>query len=91
MTPARVSVMLRDGRSVTREQHDFEGAPSRPLTWSRTVEKFHWLAEQYADDHLRDAIVDTVSHLGDEPVSTLTALLTKVSRYPWLPKTRQAI
>jgi 2-methylcitrate dehydratase len=90
-TPARVSVVLRDGRSVTREQEDFEGAPTRPLTWSRTVEKFHWLAEQYADDDLRDAIVHTVSRLGDEPVSTLTALLTEVSRQPRLPKTRQAI
>jgi 2-methylcitrate dehydratase len=84
-------VVLRDGRSVTREQEDFEGAPTRPLTWSRTVEKFHWLAEQYADDNLRDAIVHTVSRLGDEPVSTLTALLTEVSRQPRLPKTRQAI
>jgi 2-methylcitrate dehydratase len=90
-TPARVRVILRDGHSLTREQQDFEGAPTRPLTWSRTTEKFHWLTEQYADDDLRDAIVHTVSRLGDEPVSTLTALLTKVSRRPRLPKSRQAI
>jgi 2-methylcitrate dehydratase len=55
------------------------GARSRPFTWDRTVEKLHWLAEQYADDGLRGAIVDTVGHLDEVPVSALTGLLAKVS------------
>lgn len=78
-TPVRITMRLRDGRQVSREQDDFEGARSRPFMWDRTVEKFHWLAEQYADNSLRAAIVDTVRHLDDAPVSALTALLTNVS------------
>ena len=78
-TPVRITLKLRNGRQVSREQNDFEGAPSRPFTWDRTVEKFHWLAKPYADDGLRAAIIDTVQHLGDGPVSELTALLATVS------------
>jgi 2-methylcitrate dehydratase len=78
-TPVRITMKLRNGRQVSREQEDFEGARSRPFTWDRTVEKLHWLAEQYADDGLRGAIVDTVGHLDEAPVSALTGLLAKVS------------
>jgi 2-methylcitrate dehydratase len=78
-TPVRITVKLRNGQELTREQEDFEGARSRPFTWDRTVEKLHWLAEQYADDGLRGAIVDTVGHLDEAPVSELTGLLAKVS------------
>jgi 2-methylcitrate dehydratase len=83
-TPVRIKVTLRDGRQVFREQDDYEGAASRPFTWQRTVEKFHWLAQQYADEGLRAAITDAVDHLDDIPVSALTELLTKVSREPRL-------
>ena len=78
-TPVRITMKLRNGQQVSREQDDFEGARSRPFTWDRTVEKLHWLAEQYADDVLRGAIVDTVGHLDEAPVSALTGLLAKVS------------
>ena len=83
--------MLHDGRRLSREQDDFEGAAHRPLTWDRTVEKFHWLAEQYADDPLRNAIVDTVENLESVPISELTGLLTHVSAQPRFPKTRQPL
>jgi 2-methylcitrate dehydratase len=90
-TPVRIGVTLRDGTCVSREQQDFEGAPSRPLTWERTVEKFHWLTEQYAGEALRDQIVDRVEHLGTEPVSALTGLLSEVCPARRLPKTRRPI
>jgi 2-methylcitrate dehydratase len=79
-TPVRIAMTLRNGQQVSREQEDFEGARSRPFTWDRTVEKLHWLAEQYADDGLRGAIVDTVGHLDEAPVSALTGLLAQVSQ-----------
>jgi 2-methylcitrate dehydratase len=78
-TPVRITIKLRNGQELSREQDDFEGARSRPFTWDRTVEKLHWLAEQYADGDLRGAIVDTVGHLDEAPVSALTGLLAKVS------------
>jgi 2-methylcitrate dehydratase len=90
-TPVRIDVALRGGQRFSREQHDFEGAPGRPLTWDRTVEKFHWLTEQYAEEALRDEIVARVEHLGVEPVSELTRLLGDVSPARRLPKTRRPI
>jgi 2-methylcitrate dehydratase len=90
-TPVQVSVTLRGGRRLFREQKDFEGVPSRPLSWERTVQKFHWLAEPYASDDLRNAIARHVEHLGDEPLSRLGGLLNQVSQQPRLPRTRHAI
>jgi 2-methylcitrate dehydratase len=90
-TPVRIGVTLRDGQRLTREQNDFEGAPGRPLTWDRTVEKFHWLAEQYAPDGLRDEIVERVEQLGSEPISELTRLLGDVSPERRLPRTRRPV
>jgi 2-methylcitrate dehydratase len=81
-TPARVSVMLHNGEFLSREQDDFEGAPSRPLTQQRTEEKFHRLAERYADEALRKGIIDAVAHLDEAPVSVLTELLANVSAQP---------
>jgi 2-methylcitrate dehydratase len=77
-TPVRVTLRLHNGKLVTREQDDFEGAATRPFTWERTVEKFHWLARQYADDGLRAAIIDAAEHLDEIPTSALTDLLTIV-------------
>lgn len=90
-TPVRIGVTLRDGQRLSREQHDFEGASGRPLTWGRTVEKFHWLAEQYAPDGLRDEIVERVEQLGSEPISELTRLLGDVSPERRLPRTRHPV
>ena len=90
-TPVRITVRLRDGRTFRREQKDFEGAPSRPLTWERIVQKFHWLAQQHAGDDQREAIVLTVERLGDEPVSALAQLLSEVSTEPRLPRKHKPI
>lgn len=78
-TPAKVAITLHDGRRVSREQDDFEGAPGRAFGWERTVEKFDALAGPYADDDLRAAIVATVAHLDTIPLSALTELLIKVN------------
>jgi 2-methylcitrate dehydratase len=78
-TPVHIIVTLGDGRQVSREQDHYEGAPSRPFTWGRTVDKFHALAHRYADDGLRAEIIDAVGQLDGDPISALTDLLTKVS------------
>jgi 2-methylcitrate dehydratase len=90
-TPVRIGVTLSDHQCLSREQHDFEGAPGRPLTWERTVDKFHWLSEQYAAQAARDEIVERVEHLGTEPVSELTRLLGGVSPARRLPRTRRPV
>ena len=87
-TSARVRVTLRDGRSFEREQSDFEGSPTRPMSWQRVVEKFDWLAEPFADGTLRREIVSAVERLDDIPVAELTALLGAVSATPQRSRTR---
>jgi 2-methylcitrate dehydratase len=78
-TPVRITATLRDGRQVTREQDDFEGAPTRPFTWARTVEKFHWLATDYGDEPLRNSITDTVERLDTAPIRDLTESLSQIN------------
>jgi 2-methylcitrate dehydratase len=49
------------------------------MSWDRVVEKFHWLAEPFADTGLRGAIIDAVTRLDDIPVAELAELLSAVS------------
>lgn len=78
-TAARVRVVTRDGGDFTREQSDYEGSPTRPMSWNRVVDKFRWLAEPFCDEALGAAIVSAVDHLDDGPVTSLTGLLGAVS------------
>jgi len=87
-TSARVHVALHDGRKFEREDSDFEGSPTRPMSWERVVEKFHWLGEPFADDGLRADIVAAVEHLGDSPIAELTRLLGAVSPAAQRPRSR---
>ncbi|HEX7430109.1 MAG TPA: MmgE/PrpD family protein [Mycobacterium sp.] len=87
-TSARVHVVLQNGRTLSREQSDFEGSPTRPMSWDRVIEKFDWLAEPFVDNTLRDEIVSAVGHLDRIPVSELAELLSAVSPTPKRPRTR---
>ena len=81
-TSTRVHITLNDGRSFEREQSDFEGSPTRPMSWQRVVDKFHWLAEPFADDTLRSEIVSAVEGLDGIRTAELTGLLGAVSPTP---------
>lgn len=87
-TAARVHVVTRDGRTLSREQSDFEGSPTRPMSWDRVVEKFDWLAEPFADDALRNDIVAAVSDLEQIAISDVAGLLSAVSPTAKGPRTR---
>ncbi|ORW95455.1 2-methylcitrate dehydratase [Mycobacterium sp. IEC1808] len=78
-TAARVHVLTRDGREFSREQSDYEGSPTRPMSWERVVDKFGWLAEPFCDEALRDDIVAAVDRLDEIPVAEFAALLGAVS------------
>jgi len=76
----RVTIRCRDGRVVSKEHVGFEGGLDNPFTWERTVEKFNWLSEPYADETLRGEIVDLVSRLEEHTVAELMQRLAKVNR-----------
>ncbi len=81
-TSTRVHITMNDGRVFEREQFDFEGSPTRPMSWQRVVGKFHWLAEPFADDALRADIIAAVENLDNIPVGEFTGLLGAVSSAP---------
>jgi 2-methylcitrate dehydratase len=87
-TQARVHIVLKDGRELHRDQSDFEGSPTRPMTWDRVVDKLHWLGEPFADAALRADIIDAVWHLDEISVAELAGLLGAVSPEPRRPRTR---
>jgi 2-methylcitrate dehydratase len=78
-TEARVHITLNDGRELHRAQSDFEGSPTRPMSWDRVVQKFHWLGEPFADAALRAEIIDAVHRLDEISVAELAGLLGAVS------------
>src|SRR6201997_1748544 len=78
-TAARVQVVTHDGRQFSREESDYEGSPTRPMSWERVVDKFRWLAEPFCDDALLADIIAAVEHLDEISVAELSGLLRTVS------------
>ena len=76
--PCRVAVRLRDGREWTVAKRDFEGFPTRPMTWQTAAQKFEILSRPFTDPVLRGEIVDAVAGLELIPIAELTALLARV-------------
>jgi 2-methylcitrate dehydratase len=87
----RVTIRCKDARVFSKEHVGFEGGLDNPLTWERTVEKFHWLSEPYADEALRDQIINLVTTLDEHPIRELTQLLAKVSPDPRYPANHPGI
>lgn len=87
-TATRVHVVTRDGREFSREQSDYEGSPTRPMSWDRVVDKFGWLAEPFCGEALRADIIAAVDHLDEIPIGEFTALLGAVSPVAQRPRTK---
>ena len=56
----------------------YEGGLTNPMSWDRTVEKFHWLSEPFADKNLRSRLIETVQQLSSRRISDLMDLLAQV-------------
>ncbi|HEY1442703.1 MAG TPA: MmgE/PrpD family protein [Mycobacterium sp.] len=87
-TAARVHVVTHDGREFSREESDYEGSPTRPMSWEHVVDKFHWLAEPFCDEALRADIIAAVEHLDEIPGAALTGLLGAVSPTAQRPRSK---
>jgi 2-methylcitrate dehydratase len=88
---ARVTIRTKDQRVFVKEQNGYEGGLTNPMSWERTVEKFHWLAEAFADEELRSRIIRAVEQLDTLEVSDLTALLAEVRPNATFPATHRGI
>jgi 2-methylcitrate dehydratase len=75
----RITIETLDGRKLVREHFGYEGGLGNPMSWNRTVEKFHWLSEPFANAELRGNIIETVAKIDQSSVACLTGLLAQVS------------
>jgi 2-methylcitrate dehydratase len=87
----QITIRTQDGREFAKIQRGYEGGLEHPLSWARTVEKFHWLAEPFADDKLRGAIIAAVESLDRHPLSKLLGLLGQVTPQAVFPATRHCL
>jgi 2-methylcitrate dehydratase len=75
----RITIKTKDGFTLNREQLGYEGGLGNPMSWERTVDKFNWLSEPFADAALRHNIVEAVEKIDEQPVADLMGLLGKVN------------
>jgi 2-methylcitrate dehydratase len=88
---ARVTIRTKEQRVFAKEQHGYEGGLNNPMSWDRTVEKFHWLSESFADKDLRSRLIHVVQQLDARPISDLTDLLAQVRCTAAFPRTHPGI
>lgn len=75
--PARVTVTLRDGSTLSRELTSYPGFRTEPASWEATRAKFDRLSAPVASAALRQGIADAVANIEENDVSTLTGLLAR--------------
>ena len=88
---ARITIRTKDQRVFAKEQHGYEGGLNNPMSWDRTVEKFHWLSEAFANEDLRKRLIQVVQQLDARPTSDLMHLLAQVRCTAAFPRTHPGI
>lgn len=74
-----------------KEHLGYEGGLDNPMSWDRVVEKFHWLSERFADENLRNSLIEAVQQIDARPISDLINLLGQVHPSAAFPKTLRGI
>ncbi len=88
---ARITIHTKDQRVFTKEQKGYEGGLTNPLSWDRTVEKFHWLTEAFAGEDLRSRLIGAVQQLDKTALSDLMDLLAQVRPTAVFPRNHPGI
>ena len=88
---ARITIHTKDQRIFVKEQLGYEGGLTNPMSWDRTVEKFHWLSEPFADEDLRGRLIEAVQQLDSRRISDLMVLLAQVRPTAVFPATHPGI
>ncbi len=76
--PCRLTIELRNGKTLTTEAADYPGFLTRGRTWDETRRKFDRLAAPYTTSALRDRIAAAVANLEQGRARDLTELLAAV-------------
>jgi 2-methylcitrate dehydratase len=88
---ARITIYTKEQGILVKEQRGWEGGLTNPMSWDRTVAKFQWLSEPFADDDLRGRIMEAVQQLDRRPISDLMDLLAQVKPIAAFPATHPGI
>src|SRR3984957_5169128 len=88
---AAITIRTKDERVFVKEQHGYEGGLNNPMSWDRTVAKFHWLSKAFADEDLRNRLIQVVQQLDERPISDLMDLLAQVRCTAAFPRTHPGI
>ena len=88
---ARITIHTKDQQVLVKEQLGWEGGLTNPMSWDRTVEKFQWLSEPFADEDLRGRLIEAVQQLDTRRISDLTDLLAQVRPNAVFPATHRGI
>ncbi|MCL5952284.1 MAG: MmgE/PrpD family protein [Chloroflexi bacterium] len=73
--PCRLTVKLKNGETLVKEKHDYEGFFTRQPSWETVTRKFEHLSGPYTSEPLRREIVEAVSNLETIEVADLARLL----------------
>jgi 2-methylcitrate dehydratase len=73
-----ITIVLKDGRTLTKEKQEYEGFHTNPMSWQTVVRKFERLSTPSLDDSLKKNIVDAVARLEELSVKQFTELLARV-------------
>lgn len=77
--PCRLTVQLKDGRTLSAERRDYEGFTTNPPRWETAVRKFQALSEPHTTAPVRERIIDAVENLEQIEIRQLTSLLREVA------------
>lgn len=76
--PCRIQVLLRDGRTLSKESRDYPGFVTQPMSWDAACSKFHSLMQPYAEEAERAAMVQAIAGLENTSVRHLMRLFAGV-------------
>lgn len=80
--PCQVTIVLRDGQELTREQSDYAGFFTRPIGWDGIVAKFGRLARPVLDAWAGEKLIQVVRELEHRSTRELTQLLGEARPRP---------
>jgi 2-methylcitrate dehydratase len=62
----KVTITLKNGKKISREQEDYHGFFTRPFSWEDTIEKFNRLTGTTINARRKNLIVQTIKKLDQE-------------------------
>jgi 2-methylcitrate dehydratase len=72
-----VTIHMEGGESHTTAKSDYEGFPTRPMSWQTVEAKFHRLARPFMEEPIRKRLAAAVRELESIRVGDLCALLSR--------------